>query len=156
MPTHKQTTVEPATTEWSKGSSSTANLQGAFPGSPVHNGDLTNDSITDLGNALLLDTIVNDGGHTFGETSRDYTDSPALADVETGGAGLPGGPYTPNTASPGEGSMNASDIPEGPAPVAAGAEFGSGVGHALEPSASSAAISGHEIGDLSMGKSPGS
>ena len=155
MPSHKQTTVEPVTTERALGAASTSDLQSAFPGSPIYLGDLTNDAITDMGNELLLSDVVNDGGHTFGEAHRDYVDAPTMDSVTAGAGGLPSGPYTPNVASPGEGSLNAADMPEGPAPVDPGSEFGSGVGHDLDPSSSSTAHASHKIGSLSHGTAPG-
>jgi len=155
MPSHKQTTVEPVTTERSMGSSSTADLQSAYPTSPIHAGELTNDIITEMGDSELLSELVNDGGHTFGELSRDYADAPTIADVETGSGGLPSTPWTPGLASPGEGSMNAADMPEGPTPADPGTEFGSGVGSANEPSTTSAQHASHTIGSLMSGKAPG-
>jgi hypothetical protein len=161
MPSHNQNTVDYVSTEWSAGAGanlsthSTTNLQAAFPGSPIHNGELSRDGIQELGNELLLSEIVNDGGHTFGELNRDYVDAPTFADVKTGGGGLPTTAWTPNVASPGEGSMNASDQPEGPEPADPGTEFGSGPGAAQrEPSEASKGIAGHTLKDYGLGSRP--
>ena len=62
----------------------------------------------------MLDGIVNDGGHTFGEFNRDYSDAPVIADVDVAGKNL-ASPYVPNPSSPGPGSMNPADIPAPPA-----------------------------------------
>jgi hypothetical protein len=46
--------------------------------------------------------------------SSDYNGAPNLSEVKTGPGGLPGTPYVPNTASPGEGSLNPLDLPTPP------------------------------------------
>ena len=131
MPSHNQNTVDYVPTDFSMGSSSSTSLQTAFPGSPIHAGDLTRDGIQKMGDVHLLGASVNDGGHTFGEHNRDYVDAPNFGDVPTGGGGLPTTPFTPNVASPGEGSLLASDQPEGPMPPDPGSEFGSGASATL-------------------------
>lgn len=154
----KQYMVNVPVSQRGMGSSDSASLASAFPASPIHNGTMDDDSIKDLAQSLLLDGIVNDGGHSFGEFDRDYTDAPVIADVETGGGGLPASPYVPNPSSPGPGSMNAADIPE--APDGFGAEptdqFGPGVGSKLSPDQSSAAQSTGKLNEFQPGKAPGS
>ena len=161
MPSHNQNTVDYIASDWSAGDGanlsthSSANLQAAFPSSPIHNGSLTRDSIQTVGNKLLLSDVVNDGGHTFGEHNRDYVDAPSMGDVATGGGGLPTTPWTPNVASPGEGSMNPSDQPEGPTPADPGTEFGSGASATKRnPSEMSKGIAGHTLKDYGLGSSP--
>lgn len=111
MPTHRQLIVQVPPTSRGLGRSDTANLQKSFPASPISSGELTDEKIIENAKIQLIDGVVNDGGHTFGEFNRDYPDAPNLDDVETGGGGLPGSPYAPNIASPGEG-LNPSSIPE--------------------------------------------
>jgi len=162
MPSHNQNTVDYVSSEFAKGGVSglsthgTENLQTAYPGSPIHNGTLTRDSIQAQGDDLLLSAIVNDGGHTFGEQDRDYTNAPNFADVATGGGGLPSTPFTPGLASPGEGSMNAKDMPEGPAPADPGSEFGSGPAATSRiPAESSAGIAKHTLKAYGLGTRAG-
>ena len=157
MPSHNQNTVDYVPTDFAKGASSSTNLQTCFPGSPIHSGDLSRESIEKLGNDLLLGANVNDGGHTFGEHNRDYVDAPNYGDVPTGGGGLPSSAWTPNTASPGEGSLNAADQPQGPAPQDPGSEFGSGASATQrQPNENSSVIAGHTLKDYGLGKRAGS
>lgn len=111
MPTHRQLIVQVTPSSRGMGKSDSANLQSAFPGSPIHSGELNDEKIIEEGKKQLIDGIVNDEGHTFGTFDRDYTDAPDLADVVVGGGGLPGSPFGPNIASPAEG-VNPSSIPE--------------------------------------------
>lgn len=154
MPTHHQTTVEAVSTTRGPGSSDTSTLQQMFPASPIHSGDLTADSVLAMGNDLLISAEVNDGGHTFGTFNRDFSEAPVLADVVTGGGGLPGSPYAPAPGSPGPGSMNPTDIPAPPSnwPGPSGTEYGVGDGLA-SPAAESQKIAGQTIGDYLFGKS---
>lgn len=154
MPTHHQITVEAVSTEGALGSSDTSTLQAMFPASPIYVGDLTAASVLAMGNDLLISDVVNDGGHTFGIFHRDYVSSPNLADVATGGGGLPGSPYAPAPGSPGPGSMNPADIPPPPSdfPGPSGTEYG--VGDGLQsPNVGAQAVSAQTIGDYLFGKS---
>lgn len=132
-------------------------LKAAYGSSPIHN-DLDDQKIKELAEQLMLEGVVNDGGHTFGEFDRDYANNgaPVMADVDVAGKNL-ASPYVPNPTSPGPGSMNASDI--GAAPDGFGQEpsdqFGSGVGSQLSPDQSSAAQSTATF-DGVVGKGPGS
>ena len=158
MATHKQLMVEVPVTERAKGKADSASLATAYPASPIHAGEINDQSIKDLAQSLLLDGIVNDGGHTFGEFNRDYVDAPVIADVESGGGGLPGSPYVPNPTSPGPGSLNATDMPAPPDGwgTQPGNQWGSGVGSQLEPQAASASQSTAVLNDFQLGKAPGS
>ena len=158
MPTHKQTTVEPPVTSRNMGSSDTATLKSAFPASPIHQGEITADSIRKQFQEEVIDGVVNDGGHTFGEFSLDYSDSPDLNEVETGGGGLPASPYVPNPTSPGPGSANAADQAEAPEGFGQTppAQWGSGVGSQLQPKTSSEQQSRGTLGDYVLGKAWGS
>lgn len=148
MPTHRQLIVQVNPTTRALGKSDTANLQKSFPASPIHSGELTDEKVIEGGKKLLIDGEVNDGGHTFGTFNRDYVDSPDLNDVQVGGGGLPGSPFAPNIASPGEG-MNPSSIPASgvdttQAAQGAGSPF---PGNGLEsPKPSAAKVSKQTIG----------
>ena len=157
MPTHKQGMVESVVTEGGQGKANTERVKASFPASPIYDGSLTDDIVTELGQTLLLDGVVNDGGHTFGEFDRDYVDAPNYGDVETGGGGLPGSAWTPNPVSPGPGSMNPSDQADPPEGwgVTPNSQWGTGVGSSLQPSESSAAQSATKLGDYVMGKASG-
>lgn len=154
MPTHNQTKVEVPTTTRDFGDSDTATLQEMFPASPIHSGQLTDAVVLDLGNNLLIGPEVNDGGHTFGVYNRDFQGAPNMADVETGGEGLPGSPYTPAPGSPGPGSVNPADIPAPPSnfPPPPGVEWGSG-DSLVSPHESSPEIASKTIGDYMFGRS---
>ena len=154
MPTHTQGTVEPKVTTRQLGKSATNDLKSAYSTSPVYN-DMTPDSIRQQFQDEVLDGVINDDGHTFGTFDTNFSDAPNLADVETGGGGLPASPYVPNPSSPGEGSMNPTDQPEAPAGFGEtpSAQWGSGVGSQLQPSAASEKISSQKLGDYVMGKS---
>ena len=156
MPTHRQLTVEVPATSRGNGKSDTKTLQKAFPSSPIHKGELTDDVIRNEGQTLLVDGVINDSGHTYGEFDRDYSGAPDLEkDVPTGGGGLPGSPYAPNIASPGEG-MNPTNIPAVGAEATEAAR-GSGdpfPGNGLEsPSKTSTTTSQQKLGSLKFGKS---
>ena len=154
MPTHKQITVEAISTTRDLGSSDTATLQSSFPASPINAGTLTADIVQAAGQDLV-DGVINDGGHTFGTFSLDYIGAPNMADVKTGGGGLPGSPFVPAPGSPGPGSMNPADIPAPPSdfPADPGTEYGSGRDGTTSPSVTSAEIAGQTIGSYIFGKS---
>ncbi len=153
MPTHSQKMVDTVPTKYKKGSPSTKTLQGVFPESPIYLGNITDQNLTDRYQDIVMDAEINDGGHTFGTFNTGYVDAPDLNEVETGAGGLPATPYVPNPTSPGEGSVNASD--QGPAPEDYGkspnVQYGSGVGHRLQPKTSSTKIAGQKLGDYIMG-----
>ncbi len=134
-------------------------LSTAYPASPIHSGDINDASIKELAQQLLLDGVVDDGGHTFGSFDRDYANNgaPVMSDVDVAGKNL-ASPFVPNPSSPGPGSMNASDI--GDAPDGFGQEptdqFGTGVGSQLSPDQSSTSQSTGVIGEFELGRAPGS
>ena len=155
MPTHVQITVEPAENTTASGSKSNQQaLKSMFASAPYH-GDYTKEALKAIGQALLLDGVVNDGGHTFGTLNRDYTDAPDYADVETGAAGLPASAWVPNPSSPTDGVNNPGSIPAAPDGYGTtpADNWGNGVGSQLSPAASSAQISGQKIGQLSSNRS---
>jgi len=105
--------------------------------------------------ALLKNGKVNDGGHTFGTVDIDFEDGYGIlpGDIATGPGGLPGTAHTPNTASPGPGSMNPLDLPEPPPiPVTAGAPW-PGVDGGLMPGITSPKIGKAVLGDIVKGES---
>ena len=105
--------------------------------------------------ADVLDGITNDGGHTFGEFSKEYPDNIPAGDVPTAGGGDPASKFVPNPSSPGEGSVDPSAQPKAPD------GFGQtpsdtpfvGVGSQLSIEDSGASISAQTLGDYGLGKS---
>ena len=155
MPTHKQITVNSAVTEKGMGTAATNELRNIFTKSPIYTDEISNDGLREEFQDTVLDAVINDGGHTFGQFDTAFSEAPLLAEVKTGGGGLPASPFVPNPVSPGPGSMNASDqaeAPEGYGQTPSG-QWGSGVGVELEPKASSEKISSQKLGDYVMGKS---
>ena len=96
MPQHKQLTVEAVITERFMGRSASNDLATAYPESPIHKREMTDDSVRQQYQEIVMDATINDGGHTFGTYDTSYAGAPNLADVETGGGGLPASPYVPN------------------------------------------------------------
>ena len=119
---------------------------------------LKDDEIREQFQDLVLDGVVNDAGHTFGEFNRDYTGAPDYGDVATGGGGLPASAYVPNPASPGAGSVNPADQPSPPDGFGQDPSDvpGVGVGSQLSPADSSAAQSKHTLGEYIGGKAASS
>lgn len=159
MPTHSQGTVKSPVSNFSLGKTGTNNVAAIFEGSPIHSGELTEDSVKEQYQNEVLDAEINDGGHTFGTFQTGYVDAPDLNNVESGGAGLPASPYGPNPMSPGEGSANPADQPEAPDGWADGQLSNPpfpGVGSQLSPRIASEKIGGTTIGSYMLGKSPAS
>jgi len=169
MPTHKQATVVSFGSSGGGrfGSRNQTNLNASFSGSPLYNGEYSESAVLNIGISAFNGAggagdavsgvdkgIVNDAGHTFGTFDLNYSNSPELGDVETGGGGLPSSPYTPNTTSPGPGSVFANDqdaftgeLPE------AGVEFGSGLGGLASPTLTTKGISSQTLGSYISGRS---
>ena len=149
MPEQRQTIVKPSIiTRKPKGTRNDINLRASFSNSPIFKGDLTDDERRKIFQELALDGVVTNG-HGINSFDRDFNGTtkdpvPNLADVETGGGGLPASPFVPNLTSPGPGSINASDQPEfvGELPDQEfNVEFGSGMGGLVSPSQTSSEIS---------------
>ena len=154
MPTHRQTVVEVPVTTRGPGSCDTAQLQASYPGSPMN--ELNDQLIKEMAQEMLLDGLVNDAGHTFGEFNRDYSGAPTIAGIDQDGGGLPlPSGWVPNVTSPGAGSLSPTDQPAPPDGFGQtpADNWGTGVGSQLEPSDSSTSQSGHTIGDYVMGRS---
>lgn len=130
-------------------SSNTERLARAYPSSPM-NEDLTDDEVRAIfaRDALGGDNggVISDGGHTFGEVSINYGDSPDISTVESGGPGQPGSPWTPNIGSPAIGTFDPTTIN---ADINYSQFGGQGDnGSVADPHAESAKIAGQTIGSL--------
>lgn len=92
------------------------NLRAAFANSPlpVGKGEYSVEAVNNAGIAALngnggpgdnipnigiANGVVNDEGYAFGTIDLNYSDSPDMNTVQTGGGGLPASPYVPNIAS---------------------------------------------------------
>jgi hypothetical protein len=166
MSTLKQTLVEYSTiVSKPKGTSNTANLQSMFPGSPVNKGDISDaERLEFYQNLLDLSNIDSDQLHAAGgyygipNHSMNYVENgmPIMADVQTGGGGLPATPYSPNPTSPGPGSTSAASKPEYTGEVkdpATISNFGTGLGGLVEPTSTSKNIATQTIGNYISGRS---
>jgi hypothetical protein len=155
MPKHQQTKVEAVVSESKMGARSSANMSHLYAASPIHSGDMTDDSIKQQYQDIVLDGVINDEGHTFGTYDTDYADAPSYDEVETGGSGLPASAWVPNPNSPGPGSQNPADQAEPPDGYGEtpGDQWGGGVGSQLSPKSSSEKSSAHTLGDYILGKS---
>jgi hypothetical protein len=169
MASTKQQTVSASKVEsGGAGHRNDKNLKSSFKNSPLYK-EYTDEAVENICKAALqgnggpgedipdigvVDGVINDNGYMFGLQDLNYTDAPNLEEVETGAAGLPATPYTPNTSSPGPGSVHYSDLPEyeGDLPVAS-PQFGSGLGGAVSPSKTSQGISSQTLGDYVSGES---
>jgi hypothetical protein len=170
MASTKQQTVSASKVEaGGSGHRNDKNLKSSFPNSPLYK-EYNDEAVENICKAALQgnggpgtsipgigvteDGVVNDSGYMFSLHNLNYKDAPNLEEVETGGAGLPATPYTPNTSSPGPGSVHYSDIPEykGDLPVPS-TQFGSGLGGAVSPSKTSEGISSQTLGDYVSGES---
>ena len=83
MPQHKQLTVEAVVTERFMGRSASNDLATSFPASPIHSGEITDESVRSQYQEIVMDAVINDGGHTFGTYDTSYSGAPDLNDVET-------------------------------------------------------------------------
>ena len=98
--------------------SSTDSINACFPASPLGQIDQLKDDGTKDASANpmmkwyqenVLDAVINDGGHTFGEVSMNFSSTlatpapPSLGEAETGAGGLPASAWVPNPVSPGPG-----------------------------------------------------
>ena len=152
MPTHHYITTEPPVSTFMLGRSGTAEIRSLFPASPLYDGTYSDTNLRALYNTLEFPTLLNDGGSYFGTVERHYQSAPNLADVRTGGGGLPGTPYSPNPASP-DASLAPSTIPAptvAPSRGGGGAFFGDGL---QSPNTATTVISRQRIGNLIFGRS---
>ena len=164
-----QTIVETVASSRGLGHRSKSTMQEMFPSSPIHSGDIDDDSVRELAQTLLLgdDPGLADGDAYYGFNppfSRNFTSgeapmgpgAPNILDVDVGGEGLPGTPYSPNTASPGEGNgVDATAIPDISGDMTglpANNSFpSSGGGHDSNPTDTSAAIAAQNDSATTIG-----
>jgi hypothetical protein len=93
------------------GTSDTATLQSMFPSSPglsIDSNAYKQESLARLQDGSVEENLQ------VGSYNRDFSGAPNYNDVATGGGGLPASPWVPNPVSPGEGSVNPSDIAAAP------------------------------------------
>jgi len=167
MPSVKQTTVDPAATDGGLGSSRTETLVSSFPASPIHNGDMTRDSVQEGYEADAMTGVVKDG-YGLSSYNRDFTGGsesslegfqvpPDGTVAGAGGAGgAPASAYVPNPASPGPGSQNPTDLPAAPdgfGKTPNGDTYGVGSGALAKPADTSKAIASVKLGSYGLGKS---
>jgi len=148
MPSQQQIIIEqPVPPDKPMGASNLENSRKAFPMSPIHKGELTNQERKEIFEKLALQGIVA-GGNGLNTFNRDFVGAPDLTQVKTGGGGLPTTPYSPNITSPGPGSFNAADQPayEGDLPdPESRLNWGAGLGNTASPSKTSKEIAGQTI-----------
>jgi hypothetical protein len=169
------------------GNRNQGNLKAIFPSSPIYKtNDYTPQAVENAGISTLNggagpgdsitgvhDGVVNDGGYMFNQVDLRFAGrrsdgvdsayaSPNLADVATGGEGLPASPYTPNPASPGEGhGVDPYSQPEftgdlpyaGDAGQASATQFGRGPGASANPVSETAQVARATIGKFMLGTS---
>ena len=166
MSTLKQNLVEYSNTvKKALGTSNTANMRAAFPNSPIYTQQISDSERLEFYQNLLdLNNVDSDpknaSGGYYGMPNFDMNfvqnGLPNLANVETGGGGLPATPFSPNITSPGAGSSSAADQPEfigetkDPDTVS---NFGSGLGGLVEPAVTTQNISSAKIGQYVSGRS---
>jgi len=156
MAEQPQTIVQPAApVDKPYGARNESNLQSIFGSSPLYTDYNSDEEVKALYQDTVLDSTV-EAGLGFANFNTEYTanGAPNLDEVETGGAGKPATPYTPNPSSPGPGSTSAADQPEfaGTIPDSA-PEFGSGLGGLVSPSTTSAEIEKQTLGGYISKKS---
>ena len=158
MPSVKQTTVDPAATTTGMGSTSSELMVELYPGSPIHNGSMTRESVQTQGDTELLTGVVVDGMglSSFNLDFKGPDGGPHPdQEVTTGAGGLPASPWVPNPASPAEG-QNPSSLPAPPDGFGLepnGDTYGSGDGALTNPKDTSMVISAGKIGSYGMGTS---
>jgi len=158
MAEQPQTIVEPAApVDRPYGSRNQLNLSAMFGDSPLpgYLSEITDDERKEVYQKETLDGTISDGmGFPNFNTSYTANGAPLLADVETGGGGLPATPYVPNPDSPGPGSQSAADQAEfkGTIPES-GPEYGSGLGGLVSPVTTSTEIEKQTLGSYLQGSS---
>ena len=162
MSTIKQTLAEATQKQTpGKGVANLSNLRKAFPNTPQYN-EYKDDAIKKLYEELLNNENDDSGGFNayYGMSgfSLNYSENnpPDLANVETGGGGLPATPFSPNISAPGPGSTNASSQPEFTGEtknIEAIDNYGSGLGGLVSPSQTSENLSATTLGTYISGRS---
>tara|TARA_B100000700_G_scaffold306612_1_gene381978 strand:+ start:291 stop:782 length:492 start_codon:yes stop_codon:yes gene_type:complete len=121
----KQDTTVTGESASAKGKRDTERLKAAYASSPLYGTGADLEPITEDGTlsspmrAWYDENVLTgdqDQNPLFGNVRMDYGNAPNIAEVTTGGGGLPAGPRVPSTASPGEGNgSEATALPEVPA-----------------------------------------
>jgi hypothetical protein len=158
--TAKQIMVQPLGTERGLGTiagystADSAILQKAFPQSPVHDGSMTDESVTKEYQDICLEGPINNGWQMTEEFDPNFAGSPSWGAVKTGAGGWPANAFVPNIASPGAGSADPTDLPAPPnaKPVPTNHTFGAGSG-LVDPEKTAEEISKTKMGDYVMGQS---
>jgi hypothetical protein len=125
-------------------------MKAMFPDAPPYK-DYTPDVVMQLGIDSLQVGVVEGNPEFAAGFNRDYdkNGAPVAGDVKTGPGGLPGTPWSPNTASPAGGGTNPANLPDPPpAPVTAGDGDN---GSTASPGSSSPIIAGEKLGDYKLG-----
>lgn len=157
MPSAPQTMLSIAEGFGSKGQSpnaivsthDTATLRAAFPASPIHDGEISDDERI----KFYQDEVLN-GENTqnvsFTPFNPNFTGAPSIpAGVETGDAGKPASAWVPNPVSPGPGNTNPSALPKPPDDCGQVPSNppGMGDGSQTNPAETSKLIAGQKLGD---------
>jgi len=122
-------------------------LSKAFPNSPITGeGGMTDASVEKEYSKVLDETIAD--GYEFAGFTPGFGDAPDLTAVETGKGGLPATPFVPNVASPEDGSMNPTALPDPPnaEQVSTNTVYGPGAS-TTNPSITSNEIAKSTLGD---------
>lgn len=145
-----------------KGTSNTANLKKAFPSAPQYN-EYKDAAALKAYEELLNNERSKDSNdaisyYGLAEFNFNYSENgaPNLQDVETGGAGKPATPFSPNPSSPGPGDHNAASQPEFDGDVKnidSISNFGTGLGGLVSPSETATNIAITTIGKYISGRS---
>ena len=160
-----------------------SNLESAYPASPIHSGQMTDDlvrqvfadgvqsgDVTEAFDAYGSPVASGDGNRMLDGFNVDFegTDDDKVPDVPGNtvtndgkvfgeGQGAPTSPYVPPLTSPGPGSISANDQPAftgTPPDPALQNEFGSGLGGQASPHETSPEIAKQEtVTDLFSGRS---
>ena len=108
-----------------KGEANTSALRAAFPGSPIHSGELTENNRVNF----FVDNVINgevEGGNGINGTffldyhlgNSDEERAPDIANIKEDNSGRDlYSPYMPNPTSPGPGSFDATAKPENSTPA---------------------------------------
>ena len=167
MPTAFYPTVVPVGKEGNGGlgSRNQTNLRASFADSPIYNDYSTKEAIkasadpagNPAGGVVTGQAAeVNDNG-VWGMSTFDlnFTSSPNLNDVETGGEGKPASPYYPNITSPGEGNANNPLAqPEYTGnPIPKKSNYGTGLSSDANPVNTAESIASNTVGKYLSGRS---
>lgn len=132
-------------------------LEKLFKSSPLYDGSYGHDKMIDTAKAKLVPAVQQGDLQLFPSVDMNYAGGPTFADVVVGGAGLPGTPYTPNLASPGDGNgADPTKMPDpGLTPSDIKPNFVPGENGTLDPAVGASMTSSTTLGKpLVLGVSP--